>query len=504
MSHAWSAVDLGAESGRVFVGRLEGGRVVLQEAHRFANRTARVEGTLRWDVQRLYGEILAGLGAAARAGRGLDSVAIDGWGVDFGLLDARGELLAPPFHSRDRQTDGIPDRLHARVPEPDLWAATGVQALQTNTLYQLFAMARRRSSTLLRAARLLFIPDLLAYWLCGVQAAEHTIASTSQCYDLAQRTWIVPLLARARIPAHLFPPVVPPATKLGPLRSAPARRAGLPGVQVVAPACHATASAVAAIPAEVPDHAYVSAGTSSLVGTTLAAPVRSERARRLGFTNEAGVDGTVCLHRSVAGLRLLQECRRAWAGAGGALDSASLAAQAAAGRPLRSIVDPDHPSLREPDDMPAAIRALCARTGQPAPDTRAELLRTILESLAWSYRRTLHDLEALLGRRLEVVHVVGGGARNALLCQLTADACGRPVLAGPAEAAALGNVLAQAIATGACASWSEARALARASCAPVRYEPADPAAWDEAAARVEPALERPHDDGDGATPAPSI
>lgn len=490
MNHAWAAVDVGVERGRVVVGRLDEAGLSLHEVHRFASPVVREYGTLRWNIRRLYGEVLAGLGAAARAHPGLASVAIDAWGMDFGLLDVRGKLLGDPFHHCDHRTDGVPARLHGRVPEADLWAATGVQSMPINTLYQLYAMRWRRSSTLHRAARLLLIPDLLGSWLCGVEVAEHTIASTTQCYDVESRAWITPLLERAGIPVHLFPPVVPPATVLGTVGAARARRAGFAGVQVVASAGHDAASAVAAIPADVSSFAYISAGhTSSLVGTVTAAPVRTEAARRLELTNEGGVDGTVCLHRKMAGLRLVQECRRAWARAGEALDDDALIAVAAARRRFQAAVDPDDPSLLAPDDMFSAILACCARTGQEVSGTRADLLRIVLESLAWKYRRTLRELEKLLGRRLEVVHLVGEGARNTLLCQLTADACGRPLLAGPVEAAALGNVLAQAVATGACSSWAEARSLARSSFPPIRYAPRDAAAWDDASVRMEPILE---------------
>ncbi len=489
MSHAWAAVDLGVENGRIVVGRLDAGHISVREVHRFANPVVRVEGTLRWNIRRLYGEIMAGLGAAARAFPGLASVAIDSWGADFGLLDVDGKLLGDPFHHRDRRTDGIPARLHGRVPEADFWAATGVLPTPSNTLYQLYAMLWRRSSTLYRAARLLLIPDLLGSWLCGVEVAEHTIASTTQCYDIERRAWIASLLGRAGIPVHLFPPVVTPATVLGPVGVAPGRRAGLSGVQVVAAAGHEAASAVAAIPAEVSSFAYLNAGASSMVGTSTATPVRTEAARRLGLTNEGGVDGTVCLHRKMAGLRLVQECRRAWARAGETLDEGALTALAAAGKRFQAVVDPDDPSLLAAEEMFSAVLTACARTGQEVSGTRADLLRIVLESLAWKYRRTVRDLETLLGRRLEVVHVIGEGARNPLLCQLTADACGRPVLAGPVEAAAIGNVLAQAVATGACSSWSEARALVRASFPPTRYDPKDAAAWDEAAERMEPLLE---------------
>jgi rhamnulokinase len=489
MNDAWAAIDLGVERGRIVVGRLDQAGLSLHEVHRFPNPIVRVEGTMRWNIRRLYGEILAGLGAAARAHPGLASVAIDTWGADFGLLDAHGKLLGDPYHHRDHRTDGVPARLHARVPEAELWAATGVQSVPSNTLYQLYAMLWRRSSTLYRAARLLLIPDLLGAWLCGVEVAEHTIASTTQCYDVERRAWITPLLGRAGIPLHLFPPVVPPATVLGRVGAAPGRRAGLSGVQVVAAAGHAAASAVAAIPAEVSSFAYISAGPSSLVGTVAAAPVRTEAAWRLGLDNEGGVDGTVCVHRKMAGLRVVQECRRAWERAGEALDDDGLAAVAAGGKRFQAAVDPDDPSLLAPGDMFSAILACCARTGQEVSGTRADLVRIVLESLVWKYRRTLRELERLLGRRLEVIHMIGEGARNALLCQLTADACGRPLLAGPADATALGNVLAQAVATGACSSWREARLLARAFSSPIRYEPEDAAAWDEASVRLEPILE---------------
>lgn len=487
MSVTFAAVGLGTDGGRVLVARLHDGLFSLREVHRFANRPVRVETTIRWDIHRLYGEVLAGLGAAARAMPELASMGIHGWGRDFGLLDARGNLLGAPFHHRDPRTDGIPARLHARVPEADLWAATGVQPVPGNTLYQLHAMALRRSSTLSRAARLLLVPDLLAWWLCGVQAAEHTLASTTQCYDVERRAWVAPLLVRARIPTHIFPPVVPPATLLGPVLPGPARRAGIRPLDVVAPACHETAAAVSVLPAG-PGAAFVHVGAGARVGAVLAAPLRSEAARGLGFSNEGGVDGAVVLHRRTAGLRAWHQCRRAWAAGGRALDEESLAALAATGTPFLAAIDLDAPSLLEAEDLPAAVQTWCARTGQAVPEPRADVLRTIVESLAWRYRRGVRDLEEVLGRRVELVHVLGEGAQNALLCQLTADACGRPVRAGPAEAAALGNVLAQAVAARACASWGEARALVRGAFPPVEYEPREPARWDEAAARAEKVL----------------
>lgn len=490
MSDVYAAVDLGVESGRVVVGRLDQGRVSLRDVHRFANRTMRVETTLRWDLQRLFGEVLAGLSVAAKAFPELASVAIHGWGMDFGLLDSRGRLLGAPFHHGDARTDGISARLHSRVPEAELWAATGVQVPQASTLHQLYGMVRRRSSTLSRASRLLLVPDLLGSWLCGAQVAEHTVASTTQCYDIERRAWLAPLLTRLGVPAHLFPPVVLPCTPLGRVQGAPARRAGLAAVEVVAPACHRTAAAVAAIAADVPSFAFIVSEASAQVGAVATAPVKADAAWKLGFTNGGGVDGTTCVYRTVAGLRLLHECRRAWANAGEALGEQALMELAATGRQFLGVVDPDDPSLSGPEDVLAALLASGARTGQQLSGTRADLLRIVLESLAWTYRRTVRDLEALLGQRLEVVHVAGEGARYALLCQLIADACGRPVMAGPVDAAALGNVLAQAIAAGACPSWAEARRIARTSAPLVRYEPRDAASWDEAAAQADAILGR--------------
>lgn len=495
MSDVHAAVDLGVQTGRVVVGRLQQGRVSMREVYRFANRTKRVEATLRWDLERLFGEVLAGLGAAAKLFPDLSSVGVDAWGSDFGLLDARGRMLGAPFHHGDQRTEGISARLHSRVPEEELWAETGVQPSRSNTLHQLFAMVRRRSSTLSRATRLLLIPDLLGAWLCGAQAAEHTVASTTQCYDHERRAWLTPLLGRAGIPVHLFPPVVPSGTSLGRVQGAAARRAGLASVDVIAPASHRTASAVAGLPAEVPNFAFILAGTSSEVGAVTGSPVKAEAAWKLGFTNGAAADGATHLYRTTAGLRLVHACRRAWVHAGEALDDEALAAVARTGRRFLAIVDPDDPSLAGSDDVFAALVALGARTGQDVSGTRADLLRIVLESLAWNYRRAIQELEALLERRLDVIHMVGEGARNALLCQLTADACRRPVLAGPVEAAALGNVLAQAVATGTCASWAEARLLARASITPIRYEPLDATAWDEASARLETVLDGDQIDG---------
>ncbi len=490
MSGPYAAVDLGAESGRVVVGRLEGRRLSLREVHRFRNGPVRVAGHLHWDVLRMFEEILAGLAAAAGEGAGLRSVGVDSWGVDCALLDRNGALLGNPYHYRDHRTDGVPARLFAKVPRAEVFAATGIQILQLNTLFQLYAMAEERSPSLAAADRLLMMPDLFHYWLCGEKAGEYTIATTSQCYDVAGKAWAGALMERVGIPAGIFPPVVQPGTRLGPLLPAVADRIGAPGVQVVAPAAHDTGSAVAAVPARSARYAYISSGTWSLMGTVSAAPIVNESVRTLAFTNEGGVGGTVRLLKNICGLWLVQECRRIWARAGEDLGYEALAAMAAAARPFQAIIDPDHPSFNTPDDMPAAIQGSCAATGQPVPQGRADVLRVALESLAWKYRGTLRALESLLGARLDVIHIMGGGSQNQLLCQMAADACGRPVLAGPMEATAAGNLLAQAIADGALASWDEAREVVRSTFPLRTYQPTRSADWDEASPRLEPILER--------------
>jgi rhamnulokinase len=350
-------------------------------------------------------------------------------------------------------------------------------------------MVDERSPALEAADRLLMMPDLFHYWLCGEKVGEYSIATTSQCYDVAGKAWATALLERAGIPARIFPPVVAPGTRLGPVLPSVAEALGVRGVQVVAPAAHDTGSAVAAVPAQAARFAYISSGTWSLMGTVAASPVVNESVRTLGFTNEGGVGGTVRLLRNIVGLWLVQECRRVWARGGEDLGYEALVAMAEGARPFLAAVDSDHPAFNTPDDMPAAIQAFCARTGQAVPQARQDVLRVALESLAWRYRRTLRDLERLLGARLEVIHVVGGGSQNRLLCQMTADACGRPVLAGPVEATAIGNVAAQAIAAGELASWDDARQLVRDNFPLRAYQPAHTADWDEASPRLERILD---------------
>ena len=444
-----AAADLGASSGRVMAGQVTAGRsagsargVRLRVAHRFPNGPVAVAGTLHWDILRLHADLVAGLAAAGRNFE-LASVGIDAWGVDYGLLDPAGALLGNPVHYRDRRTEGVPARVAANVCDRDLYATTGIQVLPFNTIYQLVSAAG--SAQLASAAALLMIPDLLSYWLTGQQGAELTIASTTGLLDVRARDWAWPLMRRVGIPAGIFPPLRGPGTVIGrliPEVAAQARLATSP--QVIAVGSHDTASAVAAVPAAGPHFAFISSGTWSLVGMELAEPVLTEPGRAANFTNEAGIDGTVRYLRNVMGLWLLQESLRAWAASGVRPGLRPLLAQAARIPGPAAVIDPDDPAFLPPGDMPTRIADACRRAGQAVPQGPAETVRCILDSLALAYRRAIRQVQALSGRHADVIHVVGGGARNQLLCQLTADACGLPVVAGPAEAAALGNVLVQA------------------------------------------------------------
>jgi rhamnulokinase len=445
MTSVVAAVDLGASGGRVIAARVSRTSVELREVSRFPNEPVLAGGTLYWDILRLYGSVLAGLRSAA-ADFELDSVGIDSWAVDYGLLDGSGELLGNPVHYRDARTDGV----SCAIPFADLYAVTGIQYLPFNTIYQLAS----GSSLLASAETLLLIPDLLGYWLTGSVGAEVTNASTTALLDVTTRTWALSVISRAGIRPGLFPSLRQPGDLIGPVTELPG------GVPLIAVASHDTASAVAAVPASGPAFAYISSGTWSLAGLELAAPVLSEASREANFTNEAGIDGTTRYLRNVTGLWLLQECLRCW-------DSpvlSRLLAAAASVAPLRFVVDADDPVFLPPGDMPGRIVSWLASRGLPVPSGPAEIVRCIVDSLAMAYRRALLDAQELSGQHADVVHIVGGGARNELLCQLTADALGLPVMAGPAEATALGNVLVQARSLGVLpGSLPELRSFVRSS-----------------------------------------
>ncbi|GGP59428.1 rhamnulokinase [Streptomyces calvus] len=459
---SYAAVDLGASSGRVMVGRVGPGSLEVSEVHRFPNRPVRVPEGLRWDVLGLYAGVLQGLRAAGP----VDSVGIDSWAVDYGLLDADGALLGNPVHYRDSRTEGVAEKVWASVPADELYAATGLQYAPFNTLYQL--TAARDTAQLRSARRLLMIPDLLAYWLTGEQGTELTNASTTQLIDPRTRDWAHGVAKRLGIDLALFAPLRRPGDPAGLLRPEVLEETGLAGpVPVTAVGSHDTASAVAAVPADGERFAYICTGTWSLAGLELDAPVLTEESRAANFTNELGLDGTVRYLRNIMGLWLLQECLRAW----GEPDLGALLAEAAEVPALRSVVDAGDAAFLAPGRMPERIADACRASGQPVPDSPAEVTRCILDSLALAHRKAVQDAQRLAGQGVDVVHIVGGGTRNALLCQLTADACGLPVVAGPTEAAALGNVLVQARAHGLVGDLPGMRRLLARTQPLTRYEP---------------------------------
>jgi rhamnulokinase len=462
------AIDLGAESGRVVAVRYDGARLTLDELARFPNEPVRVRGTLHWDVLRLWRDVSDGI-AASKPLRP-KSLGIDTWGVDFGLLDAQGSLLGNPVHYRDDRTLGMLALAERRVGRPAIFETTGIQFMPINTIYQLLSLAERQSPQLAAAETFLTMPDLLNYWLTGERVCEFSNATTTQMLDARTGDWARPLLTSLGIPTPMLPPIVQPGTQLG-------RYAD---IAVIAPACHDTGSAVAAVPTQTPNYAYISSGTWSLVGLEVTEPVITAAALAANVTNEGGVWGTYRLLKNVMGLWSVQQCRAAWQARGQRYSYADLVALAEHAPPLRSLIAPNDVRFLPPGDHPRLVREWCATNGEPLPDGEGAIMRCVLESLALEYRAVLDDLTALSGRTVEVIHVVGGGIQNTLLCQMTADATGIPVLAGPVEATVIGNALVQLIALGELNNLAEARALVRAMHTPTLYEPRDHEHWNAA------------------------
>jgi rhamnulokinase len=485
METAFLAVDLGAESGRAVLGRFNGERITLEEVHRFPNMPVRLPDGLHWDVLRIAREVKDGIAKATRNGGRIESLGVDAWGVDFALLDRDGCLISNPYHYRDPRTEGMDERAFDRMPKEEIYETTGIQFMPINTLYQLLAM---EGSPLLQAAQtLLLIPDLISYWLTGEKACEFTAASTTQLCDARSGGWARDLLEKMRFPGHIFGEIVPPGTRLGPLLPEVAEEIGAKeGLRVTAVASHDTASAVVAVPAESENFAYISSGTWSLVGVELPNPAIAPEGMHANFTNEGGFGGTTRFLKNVMGLWLLQECRRTWAREGREYSYEELTRLAQAVPDAGPLLDPDHPAFLPPGDMPGRIRRFCRETHQSPPEEPGEVVRCVLESLALKYRWVLERAEEITGRRAEVVHVVGGGVRNTLLCQLTADVTRRPVRAGPVEATALGNLMVQAYARGYLGSLEEIRAAVRGSSVEVHdYRPTGSAdEWDEAYERL--------------------
>ncbi|MFO0916791.1 MAG: rhamnulokinase family protein [Planctomycetaceae bacterium] len=490
--NSFLAVDLGAESGRVIAGRSRK-RVRLEELHRFSNGPVNVAESLRWDVLRLWSEIQAGLTKAGSADRRLfPSMSIRGVST-MCLLSKSGEILGQPYHYRDARTRGVMDQTFTQVSRSEIFAQTGVQFMEFNTLYQLVAMQQANGPLLQLADKFLMMADFpLA--AVGVASSSSPMRRRHRCFDPVHRTWAGDLLRQLELPAGMFPEVVEPGTKLGKLRDDVARRTGLPRLSVVAPATHDTGAAVAAVPTELTGTAkwaYISSGTWSLMGLELPKAILGPKALNMNVTNEGGIDGTYRLLKNIMGLWLVQECRKSFERSGTSYDYATLTQIAQDAPAFRAFVDPDAREFLAPDDMPSAIRAWCRSTNQEVPDTDGELIRCALESLALKYRLVLGWLEELSGEKTEVIHIVGGGTQNELLNQFTANATGRPVVTGPVEATALGNVLVQARTAGEIGSLKEIRDVVRASSTLKRYEPQRQAAWEEAYGRFVELMDRP-------------
>jgi rhamnulokinase len=472
------ACDLGAESGRVMLGRLEDGRLTLEEMHRFPSAAVRVLGSLRWDVLRIFEELKTGLRKVAERHVSVASLSVDSWGVDYVLLNAVHPVLSPPFHYRDARTESTYERVRKDVGSELIFAETGIQFMPINTIYHLVSDVEKSPALLELADCFLTIGDYFNYLFSGIPRVDESNASTTQLYNPRTRSWSQVLIERCGFPPKIFPPVVPPGTVLGPLLPEVAAETGLQDVQVVATCSHDTGAAVAAVPAEEgEDWAYLSSGTWSLLGLELPQPLISEKVRERNFTNEAGFGGTTRFLKNIVGLWILQESRREWARQGMELDYASLTREAENAEPFRSLIDPRAIRFLKPGEMPQKITLFCAETGQSAPETPGQFVRCIFESLALLYRVTLEELEQLSGRTIRRLHIVGGGSQSALLDQFAASATGRRVVAGPAEATAIGNVLLQAIALGQLGSLATLRQVVRDSFALHTFEPIAPEAW---------------------------
>jgi rhamnulokinase len=484
MANHFLAFDLGAESGRALLGILDGDKLSLEEKHRFPNPSGRMNGRLCWDLLGQWEHLKEGLrktaaGLSTGGGASLDGIGVDTWGVDFGLLNSDGDILGNPLHYRDSGTDGVMQKVFARVGRENVFEQTGTQLMQFNTLFQLQAMKDRSPRLLESAQTLLFMPDLFNYLFTGECKAEFSIASTSQMYDMRKKAWATPLLEALGLPGAILPEVVPSGTVIGRLRAEVGGERGSDAVPVIAPAGHDTASAVAAVPAEGGSWCYISSGTWSLMGVELPQPIINDKSLKYNYTNEGGVGGSIRFLKNIMGLWLVQECRRHWIREDHDHTYAELT-QMAERAASTALIDPNHQPFLSPGNMVPKIDEFCRDTQQHVPGTRGEYVRVCLESLALTYRRTLEGLEDILGRRLETIHIVGGGSRNELLNQMTADACGRRVVAGPVEATAIGNILVQAMAVGAVRSLDAARAIVRESFDVKTYEPRESKKWDAA------------------------
>lgn len=474
------AFDLGASSGRALIGTLQGRRLVVEEIHRFANEPVLIGNRLHWDILRLFHHIKQGIIKAKHLGYMPASIGIDSWAVDYGLLDSSGELLGNPYHYRDTRTDGVMEQVLTLLPREEIFQHTGIQFLPFNTLYQLVAQKKQNPERLAQAKHLLMIPDLLRYFLTGEIKSEFTNATTTQLYNPALGDWDPHLLTKLGLPRNLFAEIVQPGTIIGQLQASICAELEVPSVPVIAVAEHDTGSAVAAIPADDDDFAYLICGTWSLLGTEIRDALTHEQALQENFTNEGGVDGTYRLLKNIMGLWIVQECRSHWEKRGVTLSFEQMVQEASSASGFVSFIDPDHLMFLHPSDMPALVQAYCSQTGQPVPQERGEILRCVFESLALKYRYVYERTEALSGKHFSGLHMAGGGIHNRLLCQFTANALSRPVWAGPSEASAIGNILVQYRTLGQISGIGEARQIVRESFSLETYVPEEQEQWSKA------------------------
>ena len=479
------AVDLGASSGRVFAGHFDGQKLGLEQIHRFSNGPVERKGTLFWDFDTLLKEIKTGLKQGIAKGiknhTPVRSIGIDSWGVDFGLIDERGNLVSQPVHYRDNRTRGVMESIFETfVPKHEIFERTGIQFLQFNTLYQLYALKKSHPEELDRAQTFLMMSDLVEYFLTGKASCEFTNATTTQLYDPRKKDWSWDLMEKLGLPRRIFPKILNPGTKLGGLRKDVAQDLGSADAEVFAVATHDTGSAVAAVPTEEENFAYLSSGTWSLLGTEVREPVITPKALELNFTNEGGVEGTFRLLKNIMGLWLLQESRSEWERQARRYSWEEISEMGQKAEPFRFFVDPDSPLFLPPGDMPSRIRSFCRDTGQPVPETDADIVRCVMESLCLKYRDTICQLEDLTGTSMKKIYVVGGGVQNKILCQWTANASGREVIAGPVEATAIGNAGMQLVCAGIVQDLASLRRIIRQSFEPDHYVPQNTAQWENA------------------------
>lgn len=473
------AFDFGASSGRAIIATYDNGRIDLEEVHRFPNDPVMLNGTLYWDALRLFFEIKQGIVKAKLAG-GFDSIGVDTWGVDFGLIDEKGCLVENPVHYRDARTKGIIEEAEKLISKKEMYDITGIQFMEFNTAFQLLSIKRSRPELFDRAAKLLFMPDLFSYFLTGKTVAEYSIATTSQLVEASTGKWSQRMCEALGVPARLLPEIVMPGETVGMLSDEICKELGVPPVPVIAVCGHDTQSAVSAVPAAEKDFVFISSGTWSLFGTEVDAPIINDETRVFNVTNEGGFDGAIAFLKNICGLWLIQESRRQWKREGKEYSFAELEEMAKAAAPFRCFIDPDATDFVQPGDMPGRVREFCRRTGQYVPDTAGEVVRCIYESLAMKYRHTFAGIRKCTGKTYEGIYVVGGGTKDKFLLGMTADACGVRVSAGPVEATVMGNVAAQFIAAGELKDIADARRAVAASCSPEMFLPGDTAAWDEA------------------------